>query len=293
MKNYWVVENDKLNTQTQNILNEYLLSLKLAGKSQLTINRYRGLLENSLVDLSKPIEDLTTEDILSYIHNNYASFKECTINSNISILSSFFRFCKIEEYIDDIPIKKRWRPRLQKPLPKYLDKIELAKVKLESEKTSLRNRTIFEFLLSSGCRVAEAQGLNLDDIDLENRTEKVIGKGKKIRFVHFTETYAILLEQYIESHPNGVEALFLGRNNNRLTIRTIQRIVTNLGEKAGLLIKISPHKVRHTFATVLLSKGAPLEFIGEELGHEDDNTTRIYARLPQQQMISLYRRYMG
>lgn len=293
MKNYWVVENNKFNQETQSILNEYLLSLKIARKSELTIKMYRGFLEKFFVEMPKPIEELTPEDILNYLHHNYVSYNEYTVIRHISILSAFFKFCQSEGYINNALIKNRWRPKLSKPLPKYIDKIDLAKVRLEAEKSTLRNRTIFEILVSSGCRVAEAQRLNIEDIDLKDKTAKVMGKGKKIRFIHFTETCAILLEGYINAHPSGTGALFLGRNDNRISIRTIQRIINGLGKKASLSINITPHLMRHTFATVLLSKGAPLEFIGEELGHKNDNTTRIYARLPKEQMVNLYRKYMG
>ena len=294
MDNYRVVENSNLYLETQNILNEYLINLTLTNKSNLTIKRYHYLLEKVLIDLSKPIEELTSNDLLSYIHNEFKNFKNSTINSNISILSSFFKFCKTEEYIDEILIKNRWKPRITKSIPKYLDKVEISKIRLEAEKSSLRNRTILEFLLCSGCRVAELQSLNVEDIDFINRTAKIVGKGKKIRFIHFTEYCSILLEKYIETQPrNSTGALFLSRNNKRISIRTIQRIVSSLGVKANLTLKVSPHCMRHTFATVLLSKGAPLNFIGEELGHAYDSTTRIYARLPQQQTVSLYRRFMG
>lgn len=293
LKNYWIVENNKIDTKTQNILNEYLQSLKIARKSELTIKMYHGFLERFFVNISKSVEELTQVDILDYLQNNCFKYCDYTIIRHISILSSFFKFCQSEGYIDITLIKKRWRPRRPKPLPKYLDKNEIAKIKLEAEKSSIRNRTIFELLLSSGCRVAEAQGLNIEDIDLKNRTAKVKGKGGKIRFIHFTETCAILLEIYINTHPFSTGPLFLGSKDNVLTIRTMQRIINELGEEAALLINVTPHMLRHTFATSLLSKGAPLEFIGEELGHEDDNTTRVYARLPREEMVSLYKKCMG
>lgn len=291
--NYWIIESPKINTEAKLIANEYLESLKLANKSPAKVNKYRWVIEMFLIYVYKPLDELESDDVLKWLTTEHKDKKEKTINLFISVLSGLFKFCLDEEYIEKVLVKHRWRPKLSKSLPKYIDKIDLAKVRLEAEKSTLRNRTIFELLVSSGCRVAEAQRLNIDDVDLRNKTAKVMGKGKKIRFIHFTETCAILLERYINTHPLGTGALFLGRNDNRISIRTIQRIINGLGKKAGLSINITPHLMRNTFATILLSKGAPLEFIGAELGHKNDNTTRIYARLPKEQMVSLYRRYMG
>lgn len=245
------------------------------------------------MDLSKPIDEINQDDILDYIRDKYKDLKESTISLYISILSVFFKFCLAEEYIDKVVVKNRWKPRLPLPIPKYLDGSELAKVKLEAEKLPLRDRTIFEFLLSSGSRVGEVYKLNVCDVDIKDRTAMVLGKGNKIRQVHFSSSCAILLEEYMKAHPNTTDALFVSRGNNRISKECIQNMVTRLGKKANLKRRISPHCLRHTFSTVLLSKGSTLDFIAEELGHVDTNTTRIYARLPQEQIVSLYRRFMG
>lgn len=293
MDKYWQVENEELAKESQSVLNDFLLTKKLANKSELTIRRYRGFLEKFLSDINKSIKDLTSRDILDYIICKFKEYNDYTTNGYISILSSFFRYCYNEEYIDDMLVKSRWKPKLPKPLPKYLEKAELAKIKLEAEKSSIRDRVIFELLLCTGCRVAEVHGLNIENIDLKNRTARVLGKGKKIRTIFFTEYCSILLGKYLENHPSDTGALFIGRDNKRISIRTIQRVIKGLGEKACLSNKISPKNLRHTLATVLLSKGASLDFIRTILGHEDIQTTRIYARLPTEQVISLYRRYMG
>lgn len=293
MEDYFVVNNEKLNQQDQIILNDYLLSKKLVNRSELTIKRYKRILEKVLVEISKPIKELTAADMLEYIRSSFKGYKECTINSSISIISAFFTFCQTEEYINKEIVKNRWKPRIPRSLPRYLEKIEIAKVRLESEKSTLRNKAIFEFLLCSGCRVGEVQRLNVAVVDLENRTAIVIGKGGKIRWVNFTEKCSILLEKYISTHPNNTEPVFLGRNNNRISIKTIQRIISELGAKAGLLTDLTPHRLRHTFATELLSKGAPLEVIQQLLGHSYIATTRIYASVQNEQIINLYRKYMG
>jgi site-specific recombinase XerD len=111
--------------------------------------------------------------------------------------------------------------------------------------------------------------------------------------VHFSETCAILLTEYLETHPKDAAALFLNQHGDRLCRQSIYNIVSRLGKKAGLVCKLGPHRLRHTFATNLLARGADLGFIAGELGHADLNTTRIYANLPDPQLVAHYRQYMG
>ncbi len=120
-----------------------------------------------------------------------------------------------------------------------------------------------------------------------------MGKGRKSRPVHFSETCAILLQQYLARRGKDGEALFLSRLGKRISKKRIYEIVSELGKKAELPRTTGPHCFRHTFATNLLAKGAGLDFIASELGHGDLNTTRIYANLPDPQLVALYRKYMG
>lgn len=293
MEKYWVLANEKITTQTKNIINEYLLSLKLSNRSEVTIGSRLRYLERVFSDIKKPLSEITSDDMLDYIRKNHSNVKESTLLWYINILSRFQNFCLEEGYIDKVVVKNRWKPRPPLPIPKYLDGSELAKVKLEAEKLPLRDRTIFEFLLSSGSRVGEVYRLNVDDVDIKNRTATVLGKGSKIRQVHFSSSCAILLEEYIKARPNTIDALFINSNRKRLSILSIRTMINRLGEKANLERRLTPHMLRHTFSTILLSKGSTLDFIAEELGHVDTNTTRIYARLLQEQMVSLYRRFMG
>jgi site-specific recombinase XerD len=159
----------------------------------------------------------------------------------------------------------------------------------------LRDRALVSFLFSSGCRRSEASGLNTEDVDLENRTAIVTGKaavgeGARRRLVNFNEETALLLKKYLGSRPGDDPAMFHNKYGKRLGPIAIYIITRNLGKRSGL--KLSPHRCRHTFATNLLSRGAPLEFIKDELGHRKIKTTQIYARVPLPELISEYRRIM-
>ncbi|KJS12260.1 MAG: hypothetical protein JL56_09385 [Desulfotomaculum sp. BICA1-6] len=292
-KNYWVVNNEKISRENRVIINDFLTSLKIENKSASTAEQYSKGLERFFLHCQKEIGELTSDDIKDWLDARYWDKKPKTISSAISILSSFFTFCESEEYIDKKLIKNSWRPKIPHTLPIYLEKNDQARVKISAETTTLRDRLILELLLSSGCRRSELAKLNTEDIDTSNKTAWVMGKGGKARIVHFSETCTILLEEYLSIHPDDEQALYLNRLGNRLDDNGIYRVISKIGKQANLSSKLYPHRLRHTFATNLLAKGEELVYISDKLGHKDLNTTRIYARLPQEVIISLYRKYMG
>jgi site-specific recombinase XerD len=295
MEKYWELTKSLPNKDNQEIVGDFLLNLKLSNRSDITIIKYRLFLERFFGDMEESFSSLTPDQILGWFQTNISHLKEKSYKNYLSRISSFYNFCVQESLIERSPIKRRWFPRLPKPVPKSLEKGEIAKVRQESERNPLRNQAIVEFMLTSGCRVGEVHRLNLKDVDLENRSARVVGKGKKIRHVHFSDKCAVLLERYIETRQEKESTpLFVTlRTESRLGISMIQRIMNKIGEQAGLAKKLHPHRLRHTFATELLAKGAELSFIGDELGHADLSTTQIYARLPNQVIVSQYRKFMG
>lgn len=294
MSEYWKLKKSLPNALNQELVNDFLLSMKLANRSQETITSYRVILQKFFLDKNEPVTSLTSNAILQWFKTHVWHLKETTICGYFSVLSSFCTFCVHEEYLERSPIKRRWYPRLPQPVPKYLEKEDIAKTRLQSEMTSLRSQVLIEFMLTSGCRVGEVHKLNRDDVDLVNRTARVMGKGKKIRYVHFTDKCALLLERYIDSCQKTSPAVFVSLNSGkRLGTAGIRNIVKKIGEEAGMSTRLHPHRLRHTFATELLAKGAELSFIGDELGHSNLSTTQIYARLPKNEVISMYRKFMG
>lgn len=292
---YWELKVPIQNKENKERINEYLLSLYVANYSKHTINNYRYVFQTFFKDRKEVFSNLTSDDIQQWFNQHEKGLKEKTITFHLNALNSFYAFCVEEGYMEKSPMKKRWFPRLPKPVPNYLNKEEVAKVRKQCEKDILRNRVLVEFLLTSGCRVGEVHSLNRTDVDLENRTAMVVGKGEKIRQVHFSERCALLLERYLESRKDDDPALFVTSmgKQKRLSIRWMATILNRIGKGAGLSATLHPHRLRHTFATDLLEKGAELSFIGDELGHTHLKTTQIYANLPKQKIITLYRKYMG
>ncbi|MCM3491779.1 site-specific integrase [Alkalihalophilus marmarensis] len=289
---YWLLKKRLLNEENHKVINEYLLSMKVTNLSEGTIKKHRYILSRFFIDREETYDTLSPEVIQEWILTQHNVLKESTVVSYLGSISSFYNFCVEEGYIEKSPIKSRWFPRLPRPIPKYLERKELATVRMQTEKENLRDRLIVEFLLVSGCRVGEIHKLNKTDMNLENRTAHVLGKGQKIRAVHFTKKCAFLLEQYLKCRDDNSPALFVSSWGKRVGIRQLQRIVENIGKRANLNGTLHPHRFRHTFATELLVKGADVLFIADELGHVNVDTTLIYANLPNQEIVSMYRKYM-
>lgn len=291
---YWVINISFSNPKNKEVINEYLLSLKIMNYSEGTIIGRRNFLQSFFRE-EDLFSNLKSNEILEKLDRVCKGKKEKTISNHISDLKCFYAFCIQEEYLEKSPIKSRWFPRIPKPIPKYLEKAEVVKVQQCIEKENLRNRAIFEFLLTSGCRIGEVYKIDRENIDLEKRTALVLGKGRKYRQVHFSVKCGLLLERYLESRKDKEPALFvtLNGNLNRLASDTMRKLIGKVGKEVGLRGSLHPHRLRHTFATDLLAKGAELSFIAEELGHSNLMTTQVYARLPKQEIISMYRKYMG
>jgi integrase/recombinase XerD len=294
IRKHWESSNENLTKETRGFLNDYLLSLETANKAEATITKYCWILEKFLSQCSIPIADLTSNDVRNWL-NIYSEGKSPkTMDLVLSCLSSFFSFCLEEDYMENMVIKKRWRPKIPQALPRYLNEQEYARVRLAAESLSLRDRALILFLFSSGCRRQELSDLNIQDVNLNQRTAKVIGKGKRIRTVHFSEECALILNEYLKTRSyDETDPLFINRKGLRLLPKGIYEITKKLGKNAGLKHLLHPHIFRHTFATNMLARGADIEFIGDEMGHVNLNTTRIYARIPTEDMILAYQNKMG
>ncbi|WP_188206910.1 site-specific tyrosine recombinase/integron integrase [Alkalibacillus aidingensis] len=291
---YWKSTNENITQESLAVLNEYLLSLKLSNKSQATIEKYKWVLEQFFTSCSTPIEQLTSDEVLSWMNQFTKEKKPRTVDLIHSTLSSFFQFCLAEDYMDQRVMKKRWRPKIPQALPKYLSEHEYARVLLEIETLPIRDRALMLFLFSTGCRSFEVTNLVVSDVDIPKRTAQVTGKGKRIRTVHFSVECQLALKDYLATRTTKDEdPLFLNKFGQPLGKSGIYKITTELGKRAGISHSLHPHCCRHTFATMMMARGANIEFIADELGHSNLNTTRVYARIPTEDMKMEYQNKMG
>jgi len=216
----------------------------------------------------------------------------------LAAIRSFFEFCVRRKWVEDNPAKVVATPRLDRHVPRFLSEDEMVKlleVPPSDDALGLRDRAILEFFYATGIRVSELVGADLDDISLDEKMVRVRGKGKKERLVPFGRKAAASLEAYLSVRPSfplvlGEPAVFLNYQGTRLTSRSVQRLVTKYFKLAALRTKISPHALRHSFATHLLSRGADLRVIQELLGHESLATTQKYTHVDVKHLLDVYRK---
>ncbi|WP_346223205.1 tyrosine-type recombinase/integrase [Paenibacillus jilunlii] len=182
-------------------------------------------------------------------------------------------------------------PKLDKRIPKFLIEEDVIHLKISCQ--SLRERALLEFLYSTGCRIGEVEKINAEDINWENCSAIVNGKGSKQREVYFTTECKVWLKKYLSSRADSCKALFVTDTHptKRMAIPTIRWAIKRLADRGELQVNVYPHRFRHTYACQLLDNGAPLDFIQGMLGHEKASTTQIYAQLRGERRRELYRRY--
>jgi integrase/recombinase XerC len=225
-----------------------------------------------------------------------AGLKPATLGRKLAALRSFFRFLNREGVMEGNPARPLPAPGRSKSLPAVLTVDEAFRL-LETPggppKSPLRDRALLELLYSSGLRVGELAGLNLEDLDLPGASVRVRGKGRKERIVPVGSKAGVALARYIaEERGGGREGeapLFLNvRDGGRLTARSVHRILGARALRQGWGRRISPHALRHSFATHLLGAGADLRAIQEMLGHASLSTTQRYTRLDLEQLTRVY-----
>lgn len=273
---------------------------------QRDLEEFEKFLDDSGNELS-PAGELNVEKVDRIVIRKYLSFlhrrnKKSSIARKISALRSFFRYLMKEKWVDTNPAKSVSTPKVEKPLPTILtvdeafrlmespegffEKISEAKAK----KKVLRDHAILELLYSSGLRVGELVGLNLSHLDLNLGIVRVMGKGRKERMVPIGEKALGALKVYLEERgdPKDEEPLFVNLRGGRLTARSVGRFIKKYTRYSGIIQRVSPHSLRHSFATHLLDAGADIREIQEMLGHASLSTTQRYTHLSVGKLMEVY-----
>ncbi len=265
--------------------------------SQYTLTNYKIDLKEFNHSLKqKPLENITHVDVRLFLaHMKERNISKRSTARKMSCLRSFFKFLCREGYIKSNPASGLRTPKLQKKLPLFLDTNEVVKL-IESPDLSdvygLRDRAILETLYSSGIRVGELVGLNKENIDFISGVIKVYGKGKKERLSPIGDRALRAVRNYLEklssSKTKEKKAVFLNKSGKRMSDRAVRRIIEKYIRKTSLNEKISPHSLRHSFATHLLDRGADLRSVQELLGHANLSTTQIYTHVSTERLKSTY-----
>ena len=215
-----------------------------------------------------------------------------TVVRKLASIRSFFKFLFREKYIKANPADSIFTPKLDKELPEFLDYKKTVKLvtspKLDTV-MGLRDRAIFEVLYSTGIRVSELVGLNRDNVDLISGSIKVRGKGKKERIALLGKESQKALRNYLrEADPKDTKAVFMNKNGTRLTDRSVRRMMDKYVKECSIEQNISPHSIRHSFATHLIENGADLRSVQELLGHKNLSTTQIYTHMGSERLREIY-----
>lgn len=250
------------------------------------------------------LRDVGPLDLRAYLSSLHEEHARSSIARRLAALRSFFRFLRSRGITTQDEAVLIPLPKAEKRLPLCLSVAETERL-LEAAggetKEAIRNRAIAELLYSTGLRVSELASLNVEDFETALRAEgslRVTGKGKKERIVVFgsfareaTQSYLqIRHEFFVPGKLNEEAALFLNSRGGRLTVRSVERIIQAAARDAGLSPEVSPHTLRHSFATHLLANGADLRLIQELLGHSSLSTTQKYTHVELEQILNEYRR---
>jgi integrase/recombinase XerC len=238
-------------------------------------------------------EKLDETPVRAYISWLYTRNSRSSISRKLASVRTFFEFLIRKGALKNNLAKLVPTPRGEKRLPTFLTVDEVVKL-LSIEGTGAllsRDVAVLELLYSSGLRVSELVGINLNDIDLKNLTVKVLGKGNKERIVPVGSKAAQALDEYLRErlgmNPGG-DHLFVNTRGDRLNVRSVDRIIRKYALLAGIPKNVSPHVLRHTFATHLLGGGADLRAIQEMLGHKSLSTTQRYTHTSIEKLMEIY-----
>ena len=247
------------------------------------------------IDSLDIVDKQVLRDYLAYLLEQ--GIVKASIVRKLSAIRSFYRYLAREGILSKNPIEQAASPRLDRRLPSFLtveETVRLLKAPDLDIPQGLRDRAIMELIYAAGLRVSELVNLDLEHVDLDTREIRVWGKGSKERVVLMGELADRALIDYLEnSRPELLGekkevALFLNRNGERLTGRSVQKMLGKYAEIAGIGKKVYPHLLRHTFATHLLDGGADLRVVQELLGHANLSTTQIYTHVTQSRVKKAY-----
>lgn len=242
---------------------------------------------------------LEADGLRAYIRQIQEHYSRPTVARKISAIRSFYRYLRREQLIDDDPSKLVRGPKLARRLPACLDREEITSLLSVPDQSSLgiRDRTLMEVLYATGMRVSELCGLRVKDYNNQAMEMRVLGKGSKERIVLLNQSAGHWIDLYLNKHwsrllagriPQPDSPLFVSRQATRLSSRSVHRIVLKYARLAGIDKPITPHTLRHTFATHLLEGGADLRVVQDLLGHTTISTTQIYTHVSLERLRKVY-----
>lgn len=279
-------------------INDYLDYLEVIKKhSGYTINNYKNDLIEFLVFNNNKLLDVDRSVVnkyMQYLHDKNVS--KSTISRKLSSLRNFYNYLYKEGMVEKNYFSMIKNPKKDNGLPKLVKEVDIDKMFMVPDirnPLGQRNLLIIRMLYATGVRVSELVNISLEDININERTIRIFGKGSKERMVVFGNHTKDILELYLDDgryklSNNSNNYLFLNKDGKRLSDRYVRNIINDIIFKASIEMHVSPHMLRHTFATGMLNNGSDLVSVKEMLGHESLNTTSIYTHVSDDKIREIY-----
>lgn len=245
------------------------------------------------------VKDITSDDVKNFLKMRSKSESTSTVAHNLTVIKNFHKYLLKEDIVKEDVSLFISRPKLQKKLPRALS-VEEVDMLLDIPLVTpfdYRNKAMLELMYGAGLRVSETVSLTINQVDLEHGLLRIMGKGRKEREIPIGEYGIYYLKLYLEQRHflikkgRQVDALFLNNHGKQITRQGFFKILKSLLIEKGLNPDLSPHTLRHSFATHLLSRGADLRSIQEMLGHSDISTTKIYTHVSDEKVEADYKKY--
>ena len=286
--------NRRESDENAHYLASFIAAKRVEGCSEKTIEYYSSTIEKLMFAINKLIKDITTDDLRGYLakYQQDNGSSKVTIDNIRRIMSSFFSWLEDEDYIVKSPVRRINKVKTAKVIKETFtdEHLEI----LRDTCNSIRNLALVEILASTGIRVGELVRLNRDDINFNERSCIVFGKGESEREVYFDARTKLHLSTYLAERADSNPALFVSAKSpySRLTVSGIEKILRNLGRVAEIA-KVHPHRFRRTLATTAIDKGMPIEQVQRLLGHVKIDTTMHYAMVNQNNVKNAHRKFLG
>ncbi len=287
------MENEKLKF-IEYLQNELNYSENTVNSYLMEINKFEAFVKENKLDY----KNFTRNEIREYLkYLDGQKLKNTSISKNLSSLRSFYKFLVNEGVVENNNFILISNPKKEKKLPNFLSEIEiedLLDIYDLNTYDGIRNRLILELLYATGVRVSELVNIKLKDINYYDKSILIMGKGSKERIVLYGDYTKSLLEKYLNESRNvyldtkNSDYLILNKFGNRLSVRSVQKLIEKSTAKIALKHKVTPHTIRHTFATHLLNHGADIKSVQELLGHESLSTTQIYTHITNERLRNVY-----
>ena len=305
LSEYSIYKNDSTGTAVSNnidktafYIQQFLLSMKLRGCTDSSIINYGGELKNFFLFVDKSIQDISFVDLQNFLAYGKIrkKWKDRTYNAKLIIVRSFFSFLYEEDYISSNPGKKLHETKVEHKIGTTINAYQREEIKCDCKNE--KEYAICEMLYSTGVRISELCSLNVSDINFQNMSAIVYGKGRKEREVYFNASTKLHIEKYLDTRMDNNPALFVisKKPYARITPNSVRTMLKRIKARDESIanIAITPHVFRRTVGTDMINKGAPLELVAEKLGHTKLDTTRLcYASISRTTVQQASDKYIG